>query len=208
MASQVAAEEVVSGPHTLPTVFSCDSWGDITPPKAIEPVNGPISLGTGENGAKVIPVPQTAHTFGDVIVWIPDERVLFAGDLLFNGSTPLAVFGSPAGWLEALDWLTGFDSQVVVPGHGPIVPVEDHPIEAMAEYLRWCLDAVRDPHRPDFDALEEEARVRWPRWSETERHAVNLRVAHAQAHNYALDFAETVEAMHRAAGAAPIALCL
>ena len=38
-----------------------------------------------------------AHTTGDVVAWLPEESVLFAGDLVFNGGTPFVLMGSVAG---------------------------------------------------------------------------------------------------------------
>lgn len=63
-----------------------------------------------------------AHTPGDVVAWLPDERVLFTGDLLFHQVTPLVFMGSLPGAVRSLDWLAGFDASVVVPGHGPLIP--------------------------------------------------------------------------------------
>ena len=46
-----------------------------------------------------------AHTTNDIVAWLPGDRVLFAGDLVFNGATPFALSGSITGWLEVLDAL-------------------------------------------------------------------------------------------------------
>jgi cyclase len=61
-----------------------------------------------------------AHTTNDVVAWIPDGRVLFAGDLIFNGGTPFILMGSLAGSLEALSRLRSFEAETIVPGHGPV----------------------------------------------------------------------------------------
>jgi glyoxylase-like metal-dependent hydrolase (beta-lactamase superfamily II) len=47
-------------------------------------------------------------------------EVLFAGDVLFRGSTPVMWAGPPANWLQALDRIESLDVDVVVPGHGPL----------------------------------------------------------------------------------------
>ncbi len=61
-----------------------------------------------------------AHTTNDVVAWLPEQRVLFAGDLVFNGGTPFVVMGSVAGSLAALDRLVDLDIGVIVPGHGAV----------------------------------------------------------------------------------------
>ncbi|WP_199537194.1 MBL fold metallo-hydrolase [Spongiactinospora gelatinilytica] len=55
-----------------------------------------------------------AHTRGDVIAWLPEERVAFAGDLVINGGQPFLVEGSVAGYPRALAMLRELD-----PGAGP-----------------------------------------------------------------------------------------
>lgn len=64
--------------------------------------------------------PGPAHTMGDVYVYLPEEKVLFAGDLAFFAVTPLAFQGHVTGWLRALFRLNQLDFQTVVPGHGPL----------------------------------------------------------------------------------------
>jgi cyclase len=61
-----------------------------------------------------------AHTRGDVVAWLPEERVLFAGDIAFAGGQPFLVEGSIAGYLRALARLRTFQPAVLVPGHGPV----------------------------------------------------------------------------------------
>ena len=58
------------------------------------------------------------HTVGDIIAWIPQESVVFAGDLLFLYSTPLCR-GSFAGSIDILKTMLDLDAKVYVPGHGP-----------------------------------------------------------------------------------------
>jgi glyoxylase-like metal-dependent hydrolase (beta-lactamase superfamily II) len=61
-----------------------------------------------------------AHTAGDLIVWLPAERVLFAGDLLIEDGVTMVVDGSAKGLLAALDTLTALAPGIAVPGHGAI----------------------------------------------------------------------------------------
>ncbi len=76
-----------------------------------------------------------AHTTNDSTVWVPDRKVLFAGDLLFNAGTPFLVMGSLAGALEAVEALSGYGAETIVPGHGPVAGPEL--IDDVLRYLRF-----------------------------------------------------------------------
>ncbi len=68
----------------------------------------------------VIDVPGTAHTAGDLVIWLPDARVLFAGDLLIEDGVAMVVDGSSGGLLAALDRVAALEPLQVMPGHGRI----------------------------------------------------------------------------------------
>jgi cyclase len=87
-----------------------------------------------------------AHTTNDVVAWLPEQRVLFAGDLVFNGGTPFVVMGSVEGSLAALERLRALHADVLVPGHGAVTgPLS---IDDQIAYLRF----VQDVARRGFDA--------------------------------------------------------
>ncbi|MHA6804348.1 MBL fold metallo-hydrolase [Salinifilum ghardaiensis] len=201
VATPPAAAEVGAGPHTFPMLVDYDNWGAIDPPEVIEHLDGPVERDLGGVTARLEPVPQQAHTDGDLVVAVPGEGVVYAGDLLFNGVTPLAAFASVPGWLRALEWLEGFGATCLVPGHGPIPEDPATLLADMRAYLRWLLD-VADETTPDFAELEQQARDGWPGWHDAERHAVNLRVAHAQVRAQEVPVDELLSALSRAAGGA------
>ena len=61
----------------------------------------------------------TAHSPGDVVVWIPSRKVLFAGDLVFTDRL-LGVLpnGSSNGWVKAFDAAMALKPAIIAPGHG------------------------------------------------------------------------------------------
>jgi cyclase len=61
----------------------------------------------------------TAHTTNDVVVWIPERRLMFTGDIAFNSATPFIVQGSLAGHTAAGERVREFGAERIVPGHGP-----------------------------------------------------------------------------------------
>src|SRR3954463_14698935 len=68
----------------------------------------------------IIAHPGAAHSAGDLTVWLPRERVLFAGDLLIEDGVTMMVDGSSAQLLRALDGIDGLHARTIVPGHGAI----------------------------------------------------------------------------------------
>jgi glyoxylase-like metal-dependent hydrolase (beta-lactamase superfamily II) len=68
----------------------------------------------------VIAHPGAGHSPGDLLVWLPEERVLFAGDVLVEDGVSMVVDGSAGVLLRVLDLVDRMDPDLVVPGHGAI----------------------------------------------------------------------------------------
>jgi glyoxylase-like metal-dependent hydrolase (beta-lactamase superfamily II) len=68
----------------------------------------------------VIRHPGAAHSAGDLMVWLPEERVLFAGDLLVEDGVTMIVDGSSGELMKALAIIDSLHPRVAVPGHGSI----------------------------------------------------------------------------------------
>ena len=83
-----------------------------------------FSIGQGPRAAQVVYLGHPAHTVGDLIVYLPKERVLFAGDIVSNRAVPWMLDRGMDvnGWLASLDSLltTHFAADSLVPGHGVI----------------------------------------------------------------------------------------
>ena len=60
-----------------------------------------------------------AHTHGDVVAWLPKERILFAGDVCVNGPYNYVGDGDVEKWVGTLDMARRLGARVVCPGHGP-----------------------------------------------------------------------------------------
>lgn len=60
-----------------------------------------------------------AHTAGDLVVWLPEQKVLFTGDIVFTqrilGVIPV---GNSGGWVKAFDQAMALKPRIIVPGHG------------------------------------------------------------------------------------------
>jgi glyoxylase-like metal-dependent hydrolase (beta-lactamase superfamily II) len=86
---------------------------------ADEWLQGPKTLTVGGVRFDIQPV-GPSHTAEDLVVYLPQQKVLFAGDLVFRNRIPFVGQADSRHWIEAMQSLLKFDTRWVVPGHGPI----------------------------------------------------------------------------------------
>ena len=100
-----------------------------------------------------------AHTPDDLSVYVPEENVLFAGDLMFQGRIPFVGNADSAGWIKSLDRLLTLSPKVVVPGHGPHSTDPGADLKFTRNYLQYLRDQMREPalNLDDFDAAYKSA---------------------------------------------------
>ena len=85
---------------------------------------------------------QKAHTDGDVVVYVPDDEVLFAGDLLFARSDPWLGSGDPEGWISVIDKILAMNFTTVVPGHGTLASKKEFSLEK--KYIREIIQLAKN----------------------------------------------------------------
>lgn len=126
---------------------------------------------TVAEGAWLSPTAVVAPVGGELtenlVVQIPETRVVFAGAMASFGVTPMAGGGDPARWADELDTLLGW-GEIIIPGHGPVGGEEE--VRDLQAYLRACCDAQGDP-----TAL---APGPWDGWAARHYDAVNIERAH------------------------------
>jgi len=84
-----------------------------------------------------------AHTPEDLVVYLPSEKVLFAGDLVFQGRLPFV--GQTADskkWIKSLNALLLFDIKTTVPGHGPASSSARDDLREMRDYLTYLRESM------------------------------------------------------------------
>jgi cyclase len=126
-----------------------------------------------------------AHTGNDVIAWIPDRRVVFAGDVVFAGAQPFLLEGSVAGFPKALDRIRALAPDVLVPGHGPVCRGVEiaRLLDDLDAYVDFVARTALEGHAAGLSPLEAaEARRDNPfaHWREPERLVGNLHRAYAE----------------------------
>lgn len=75
-----------------------------------------------------------AHTWGDLVAYVPQHKILFAADLAFFKLVPYAHNGYVSKWMESVDKILKMDVDIIVPGHGPVGGKKD--LAEMNEYFR------------------------------------------------------------------------
>lgn len=141
---------------------------------------GELELGVGDRTVRLIEV-GPAHTRGDTLVLVPEARVLFSGDILFNRAHPIAWAGPVSHWIEACDGVLAMDVDVIVPGHGPLADKDDvRELRAYFEYLYEHARACRAEGMSALDAARALGRDRWAEWGDRERVVVNLANIYAE----------------------------
>jgi cyclase len=132
--------------------------------------DGRLELDIGGRLVELIEV-GPAHTRGDVLAYLPDANLVFTGDILFIGGTPIVWAGPLSNWVAACDLLLAMGVETVVPGHGPVtdatgvVEVRDYLTfvekEASARFEAGldAWEAARDIALGDFSDLGERGRL-------------------------------------------------
>lgn len=156
-------EEVIATGLGTKALWPYVEWGDLR----VEPPNitfaDRLTLYAGDTEVQLIYV-GPAHTTNDIIAWLPGPRVLFAGDVVFNGGTPFVVMGSLSGSLTALDTIREVISShpgpadaarhgaIIVPGHGPVTDASV--LDGIERYLRFVSDTARAGFESGLTPLE------------------------------------------------------
>jgi glyoxylase-like metal-dependent hydrolase (beta-lactamase superfamily II) len=66
-------------------------------------------------------VPEAAHTAGDMMIWLPDDKVLVGGDITVNQITPNFRDANVKLWIETLSEVKAMPAKTIIPGHGPLM---------------------------------------------------------------------------------------
>ena len=98
------------------------------------PVTGSDTLSLGGHTI-VVTHPGAGHTAGDLMIWLPREGVLFAGDLLIEDGVTMMVDGSSRELLKGLDAIDALHPKIVVPGHGAIPKVPSDLVALTRRYV-------------------------------------------------------------------------
>ncbi|WP_436318613.1 MBL fold metallo-hydrolase [Streptomyces nodosus] len=181
VAHERARTEMAAAGLGLTGLFPTVEWGGIDVMLPNVTYTDRLTLHLGDRTAELLHL-GPAHTTGDTVVWLPGERVLFAGDVLMRGCTPFTLMGSVAGSLAAIEQLRALGPRVVVGGHGPVSGPEV--LDETAGYLRWVqrlADGGRAAGLSPLETAREAGFAEYGDWLDRERLLGNLHRAYAEA---------------------------
>jgi len=144
-------EEVTATGVGTKGMFPGVDWGEIVVAPPVVTFEERLNIYVDDLRIELIFV-GPAHTTNDIVAWLPERKVLFAGDIVFNQGTPFAMMGSVAGWLEALERLKDLGIRTIVPGHGPVCGPEV--LDEVGDYLRMLQDAAKKGSEAGLGPLE------------------------------------------------------
>ncbi|MFI0718467.1 MBL fold metallo-hydrolase [Streptomyces sp. NPDC021224] len=175
-------------------------FGGVTPLHPNRTFSGELDLDVDGVAVRLIEV-GPAHTAGDLIVHLPQEGVVCAGDVVFNEDHPVHWAGPLESVHAACARILECDPRIVVPGHGPVMTPAD--VRRYADYLLDLREVIHRGHaagRPlPVLAADLLAADPYPQWGLNERMAI-LAAVEYRALDGVTDRADLVALVGLAAG--------
>ena len=123
--------------------FSLDPWVNETT-RLVEPdryIAARETFQLGDVSFTVSPV-GAAHSDADLTLYVEPDRVLFSGDILFEGRVPFLGDANSANWLEVLERIETQQLVALVPGHGALAKDPNQAISTMRRYLSYLRETM------------------------------------------------------------------
>jgi len=136
--------------------------------------SGQIQRQVGDKVVELIEV-GPAHTNGDVLVYVPSDKVVFTGDILFIEGHPILWAGPVGNWINACNRIIAMEVDFVVPGHGPVT--DNRGVRAVRDYLVYIDAESRKRFESGMSAIEAAKDIDlnlFSGWGDGERIAVNV----------------------------------
>ncbi len=158
----------------LNEAFGPFEFEGIDPPRIDRTFVNELTVEVGGRRVELIEV-GPAHTAGDVLVHLPDEGVIFTGDILFIDGTPIVWDGPVSNWVAACDRILALDCNVIVPGHGPLTDAAG--VRAVRDYLEFVVAETTERWKGGMSASDAAKDIdlgRFATWLDAERIAINV----------------------------------
>ncbi len=140
------------GIHTYDEAFTQPDWGVLEMSAPTITFESRLDLWADDTLVELHAIGHRAHTTNDVVAWLPEHKVLYTGDLVFNQGTPFVVMGSVPGSIASIDRLRAFGAEVIVPGHGPVCTPAD--LDIIERYLVMVQRTAEAAHAAGATPLE------------------------------------------------------
>lgn len=180
VASERCRREIIAAGNSTHALFPMVDFGEcpVTPPTVT--FEDRLSLYVDDLRIELIFV-GPAHTTNDVVAWIPDRKLLFTGDIIFNGGTPFALAGSVGGWLKALERIEALGAETIVPGHGAVCgPEAIADVRAYLEFVQETAKRGLEAGTPPLELAQSLDLGRFEPLHDKERLVPNLHRAYSE----------------------------
>ena len=134
--------------------------------------DGKLTLDLGNRTVEVFS-PGRGHTQGDTVAWLPDQKILYAGDLVEYGATPYAGDAHLADWPGTLDVLRALKPEKLVPGRGDALLTPEACEDGMAQtraFITDLFDCAKESRskghdlKQSFDATKAKMDPKYGEW--------------------------------------------
>lgn len=174
---------IATGLQSLHPLFPGVEWGDLelAPPTITFKQQMDLYAGDQDDLKIELIYMGPAHTTNDIVAWLPERKLLFSGDLVFNQGTPFVAMGSVSGSLQAIKRLRELGAETIVPGHGSVCGPEV--IDDIQDYLTLVQKTARQAFEAGISPLEASRQLdlgRFAGWLDSERIAGNLHRAYSE----------------------------
>ena len=112
-------------------------------------------------------VPRGSHTVGDLLIQLPDDRVLIAGDVLVNRVVPTLQDGVVKNWIRTLEEIEGLGALRFVPGHGELMTRDD--VTALRAAMLRFYSGVKEGFRRGLSEEKIRKSLDLSAWEKLER---------------------------------------
>ena len=154
--------------------FGAFDFTDINHTPPTRTFEGELTLNVGDKRVHLTQV-GPAHTRGDILAYVPSDRTVFTGDILFIEGHPIIWAGPVKNWIDACEAMLAMDVETVVPGHGPVT--DKRGVTAVRDYLAYMRDQARqrfDAGMPMLEAVRDINMSDFDSWGDGERIVVNV----------------------------------
>mmetsp|Transcript_12481 Transcript_12481/g.37036 ORF Transcript_12481/g.37036 Transcript_12481/m.37036 type:complete len:393 (-) Transcript_12481:46-1224(-) len=173
------AEDASAAVKFFQSCFKPFDWADVSLTPATSTFQGHRTMYVGgqrdaETKVELFEL-GPAHTRGDLVCWVPHAEVLYSGDLLFIGGTPIVWHGPTSNWIKACDAMLQLEPELVVPGHGPVTDVRG--IRDVKAYLEFVSTEARKRFDAGMGVVKAAKSIdlgRFAAWADPERLGVNV----------------------------------
>lgn len=168
------AKELGPTGQYLADIFGSFDFTDVAEKHPTKTFSGEYSVEVGDKKVELIEV-GPAHTAGDVLVHVPDDKTIFTGDILFIEGTPIMWAGPVSNWIAACDRIIDLQPETIVPGHGPVTDAAG--VRRVQDYLHYINREARQRYDAGLsvrDAAHDISLGDFSSWGDSERIAVNV----------------------------------